>query len=134
MLLADVAYSQSIIGKWKTIDDKTQTALSVIEIYEKDNKYDGKLLEILNILPSHANCEKCAAKIKNKSLLGKEVILDLKQSNPKGYKGKLIDPFSDKSYSCTIKMISNTTIQVTAHMGLPVFGRTQHWVRITEKK
>lgn len=39
--------SQSVIGKWKTIDDETGEAKSVVEIYEKSGKIYGKIVDIL---------------------------------------------------------------------------------------
>ncbi len=41
-------YAQSVIGKWKTFDDKTGDAKSIVEITEKDGKIYGKIIEILN--------------------------------------------------------------------------------------
>lgn len=38
LLITTVFYSQSITGKWKTIDDETGKAKSIIEIYEKSGK------------------------------------------------------------------------------------------------
>lgn len=45
--LALTMQSQSVIGKWKTIDDETGEAKSVVEIYEKSGKVYGKVVEIL---------------------------------------------------------------------------------------
>ncbi len=36
------AHSQTVIGKWKTIDDETGKAKSIVEIYEKSGKYMEK--------------------------------------------------------------------------------------------
>jgi hypothetical protein len=37
---------QSIIGKWKTIDDNTGEERSVVEIYEKGGKVYGKIIKL----------------------------------------------------------------------------------------
>ena len=39
--------AQSIFGKWKTIDDDTGEAKSIVEIYELDGKAYAKVVEIL---------------------------------------------------------------------------------------
>jgi hypothetical protein len=36
-----------VTGKWKTIDDQTGEAKSIIEIYEKGGKVYGKVVDIL---------------------------------------------------------------------------------------
>ncbi len=42
------AQNQTVIGKWKTIDDETGKAKSIVEIYEKSGKIYGKVIEILD--------------------------------------------------------------------------------------
>lgn len=133
ILFPCVIFAQSIEGKWKTIDTKTQKELSIIEIYKVNDQYYGKLLEIIHVLSSHADCEKCSAKIKNKSLIGKNVIVKMKK-NGSEYKGNLIDPFSDKSYTCEIKVLSNSLLEINVYSVLSIFGRTQIWKRITDNK
>jgi uncharacterized protein YhfF len=39
-----------VTGKWKTIDDQTGEAKSIIEIYEKGGKVYGKVVDILALL------------------------------------------------------------------------------------
>jgi uncharacterized protein (DUF2147 family) len=124
-------FSQSIEGKWRTIDAETQKELSIIEIYKKNNQYYGKLIKILNVLSSHADCEKCSAKIKNNSLIGKDVIVKMSKNNSQ-YKGKLIDPFSDKSYNCIIDVISNSSLEIKVYSMFPLFGRTQNWIKYSK--
>ena len=46
-LISSTIFSQSVIGKWKTIDDNSGKAKSVVEIYEEDGKVYGKVVEIL---------------------------------------------------------------------------------------
>ena len=45
--------AQDVIGKWKTIDDDTGEAKSIVEIYKQDGKIYGKVVEILD--PSKKN-------------------------------------------------------------------------------
>jgi uncharacterized protein (DUF2147 family) len=129
ILVTFTSNAQSIIGKWKSIDSNSQKEMAIIEIYQKDNKYYAKLKEILNVNKSHAECKECAAKIKNKSLLGKLIIKDLVKSTIDYNSGILIDPFSDKQYNCEIKFIGENKLKVRAFTGFYLFGKTQYWVR-----
>jgi hypothetical protein len=47
-----------IEGKWKTIDDETKQAKSIVEIYKKGDKYYGKISQLL-IKPANPNCTAC---------------------------------------------------------------------------
>lgn len=124
--------AQTIVGKWKTIDEKSLKEMAVVEIYKQDNKYFAKLIEILNVNKSHSSCPDCSAKIKNKSLLGKIIVKDLQLDKEENQysSGTLIDPFSDKNYSCIIKNIDKNKIKVRAYSGFYLFGKTQTWIRM----
>ncbi|MCK5402446.1 MAG: DUF2147 domain-containing protein, partial [Flavobacteriaceae bacterium] len=39
--------SQSIFGKWKTVDGETGEEKSIVEIYEEKGKVFGKVVDIL---------------------------------------------------------------------------------------
>ena len=58
-LLVGVAISAQIEGKWKTIDDETGKAKSIVEIFKKnDGKYYGKIQQLMQ-KPTNDNCVKC---------------------------------------------------------------------------
>jgi hypothetical protein len=71
--------AQSVIGKWKTIDDETGEAKSVVEIYEKSGKIYGKITEILRENHKKDVCVKCEGAEKNKPILGMTIINGLKK-------------------------------------------------------
>jgi hypothetical protein len=54
--------SQTVLGKWKTIDDETGQPKSIVEIYEKSGKIYGKIVEILNPEKRKSVCSKCSRK------------------------------------------------------------------------
>ena len=37
-----MSFSQTILGKWKTIDDETGVEKSIVEIFEKQGKFMAK--------------------------------------------------------------------------------------------
>jgi len=39
--------AQSVLGKWHSIDPDTGAKESIIEVYEKGDKIDGKIIQIL---------------------------------------------------------------------------------------
>jgi hypothetical protein len=49
VLFVSFSFAQKgIIGKWKTIDDETGKAVSVVEIFENHGKIYGKVVEVIN--------------------------------------------------------------------------------------
>ncbi len=49
--------AQSIIGKWKTIDDETGKEKSIVEIYERNGKVYGKIIELINPKQNNPLCD-----------------------------------------------------------------------------
>ncbi len=126
------AFAQApIVGKWKTIDDKTKEAKSIVEIFEKEGKYYGKVIELF--IKEGANpkptCDQCAADDprKDQPTLGMEVIQGLVPDGDKFSGGTILDPKDGKVYKCKLWR-EGDTLQVRA--SILVLYRTQTWLLV----
>ncbi len=128
--IATSAQSHSVIGKWKTIDDETGKPLSIVEVFEKNHKVYGKVLEILNPVNRNRVCEKCSGEDSNKPILGLTVIKGLTKVGDEYTKGKILDPKNGKLYSCYITLENQDKLKVRGYIGISLFGRTQYWIRM----
>lgn len=128
--IATTAQSHSVIGKWKTIDDETGKPLSIVEVFEKNHKVYGKVLEILNSANRNRVCEKCSGEDSNKPILGLTVIKGLTKVGNEYTKGKILDPKNGKLYSCYITLENQDKLKVRGYIGISLFGRTQYWIRM----
>jgi len=64
-------FSQSITGRWKTIDPFTNKPSSVVEIYFKGGKLYGNLVKIKDVEnPEKAICKDCPGQWKDKPIIG----------------------------------------------------------------
>ena len=125
-LLVGVAISAQIEGKWKTIDDETGKAKSIVEIFKKDDgKYYGKIQQLMQ-KPTNDNCVKCKDDRKNKPLIGLEIIRGLEKDGDEFTGGTITDPKNGKTYKCTITRDGNK-LNVRGYIGFSVIGRTQVW-------
>ncbi|SEP35290.1 Uncharacterized conserved protein, DUF2147 family [Flavobacterium sp. CF108] len=122
--------AQSVIGKWKTIDDETGEAKSVVEIYEKSGKIYGKITEILRENHKKDVCVKCEGTEKNKPILGMTIINGLKKDGAEYNGGTILDPTSGKKYKCYISLDSADKLKLRGYVGISIMGRTQYWTRI----
>ncbi|NVK51529.1 MAG: DUF2147 domain-containing protein [Flavobacteriaceae bacterium] len=130
MLSSTLSFSQSIIGKWKSIDEKTGKDESIIEIYFEKGKYYGKIIQLLNPEKKGAICEKCTGKNKNKSIKGLVIINGLKKNGNEWSGGKVLDPKNGKEYKCFITFKDKNTLKLRGYIGFSVFGRTTYWYRV----
>lgn len=128
--LSFTANAQSILGKWKTIDDKTGKAKSIVEIYQHKGKIYAKIVEILDKKLKDVKCTKCSGKDKNKPLIGLVVIKGLKKSGNEWKGGTILDPKSGKKYKCYITLESKNKLKVRGFIGFALIGRTQYWYRV----
>lgn len=127
-LFSVMSFAQ-IEGKWKTIDDETKQAKSIVEIYKKsDGKYYGKVSQLL-IKPADPNCTSCKDDRKGKPILGLEIIRGLAKDGDEFTGGTITDPKTGKTYKCTITK-SGDKLNVRGYMGVSILGRTQVWQKV----
>lgn len=122
--------SQSVLGKWKTIDDETGQAKAIVEIYEKSGKIYGKIDEILNPIHKKSVCNNCSGEDKNKPILGMVIIKGLKKNGTIYESGKILEPKSGRMYSCSIELLEKDKLKIHGYILIPLLGRTQYWYRI----
>jgi len=122
--------AQSATGKWKTIDDQTGEAKSIVEIYEKDGKIYGKVVEILNPAKKDSKCIDCKGADKDKPILGLTIIKGLSKDGKEWSGGQILDPNNGKLYKCSITHNGKDKLNVRGYIGISLLGRTQTWHRV----
>ena len=132
LLFSTVSFSQSILGKWKSIDEETNKDESIIEIYQEKGEYYGKIIQLINPKTKDPVCENCKGKNKNKLIVGLVIINGLKKDGNEWSGGKVLDPKNGKEYKCYITLKDNNTMKLRGYIGFSVFGRTAYWYRVTK--
>lgn len=126
-----IVNSQSILGKWKTVDDETGEEKSIVEIYEKDGKVFGKIVEIFDSKKRDLSCIYCEGEDYNKPILGLNIIKDMEKIANNSYKkGTITDPQNGKTYRCHLALEDKDTLQVRGYIAF--FYETQYWKRVKE--
>ncbi|MEM1134754.1 MAG: DUF2147 domain-containing protein [Bacteroidota bacterium] len=130
LIISSLAYSQSPIGKWKTIDDETGKEKSVVEIYEKEGKLFGKIDRLIEPDEENPICEECPKNDDryNKPVLGMEIIRDLSKDGEEWEDGTVLDPEKGKIYDCKIWLEDDETLKLRGYVAF--FYRTQTWYKV----
>lgn len=123
--------NNSITGKWKTIDDETGEAKSVVSIYEKEGKYYGKIVKLFRAPDQDPDpvCNECPEddpRYKEK-ILGMEIIKDLRKDEEEYVGGTVLKPDEGKIYNCKM-WLENGKLKVRGYWGF--LYRTQTWTRV----
>ncbi|KQS45865.1 hypothetical protein ASG38_14725 [Flavobacterium sp. Leaf359] len=122
--------AQSVTGRWKTFDDETGAAKSIVEIYEKNDKIYGKVVEILEKGKEDKTCEKCKGSKKDKPIKGLVIIEGLSKNDDTWEGGTILDPKNGKEYKCHINLENKDKLKVRGYIGFSLLGRTQYWTRV----
>lgn len=121
----------SIVGKWKTIDDETNKVKSIVEISEKSGKLYGKIIKLITEPGEDPDpvCKVCPDDRKDQNVVGMEIIRALEKDDDKweGDEG-ILDPNNGKLYDCKIWLESKDKLAVRGYIGF--FYRTQYWYRV----
>jgi uncharacterized protein (DUF2147 family) len=131
LFLAGSLWAGSPVGKWKTFDDETKEAKSIVEIYEVEGKFEGRVVQILTPGEENKICEKCPGENKNKPINGMIILRDLTAGDGEYSGGSILDPNNGKIYSCKIMVEDEgSKLKVRGFLGFALLGRTQYWHRV----
>jgi uncharacterized protein (DUF2147 family) len=126
------AFSQvsSIVGSWKTIDDKTGEEKSIVRIYKATNgKYYGKIEKLFK--DADKKCSLCTDSNKDKPILGMVIITEMKEKGDKLDGGFILDPANGEKYYVTITCDKETgKLKLRGSLDkFGMLGRNQYWVK-----
>lgn len=124
------ASGQAILGKWKTIDDETGEEKSIVEIYKKNDKIYGKIIDIMDASKRDSSCDKCEGDDYNKPVLGLVIIKDMEANGSVFKNGTITNPEDGKVYTCRLKLDDNDLNRLQVRGYIAFFYKTQYWVRV----
>lgn len=118
-----------IIGKWKSVDDESREAKSIVEIYVLEGKINGKILKTFpkegdDPDPICDECDEDDPRYKQK-IIGMEIIQKMEKDGDEYSGGKILDPENGNIYRCKIWREKNK-LYVRGYLGF--FYRTQEWL------
>ena len=127
-----VAASESPVGTWLSIDDKTRQERSIITITEENGELKGvveKLFDQPGDDPAHL-CKECKGERKDKPIIGMTILWGLKKDGDMWAGGEILDPKNGKIYRCKMTLSGDgKSLNVRGFIGISLLGRTQTWLR-----
>lgn len=123
------AQADTPVGLWKTIDDDTKEAKSLIRISESGGQLSGKVEKILTDKPD-AICEQCSGDLKDKPIRGMTILRGHKKADDWWEGGTILDPANGKVYKSQLRTLEGgKKLEVRGYIGISLLGRSQTWVR-----
>jgi uncharacterized protein (DUF2147 family) len=127
---AQAANSPSPVGRWKTVDDATGKVKSIVAIREENGKLYGTIEKLFDPPVPHPTCYLCTGELKDRPLVGLQILRDFAPDGSQWSGGQVLDPESGRIYRASISVdASGKTLRLHGYFVLPVLGRTEHWQR-----
>ncbi len=117
------ALPADIVGVWDTGDG------AHVEIYERDGKYHGKFVLFYDEPPAGGvDAENPDPALRDRPLLGADLILNFEFNGKKWKKGRLYNPENGKQYKADLEL-RDGVLKVRGWIGMRLIGRTVEWTR-----
>lgn len=125
--LVIASHASSFEGLWYT-----NNAESIVQIRKNGETFEGKIVWLKKPLDAAGNPHRDALNPnkyqRHNMIQGLTILKDFQLSKGILKKGKVYDPESGKTYSCTMKIINNR-LEVHGYIGVSLLGRTEKWDR-----
>jgi uncharacterized protein (DUF2147 family) len=126
------AEAQTAAGLWKTFGDHAGEAESLVRIIERNGEFEGRV-EVVFSPPSpiaNPRCDLCPGELKDKPVVGLRILKGLRRDGDTYSGGEILDPDDGKVYKCDLRLTQGgRKLEVRGYIGIPLFGRTQRWLR-----
>jgi uncharacterized protein (DUF2147 family) len=126
--------SDAILGVWESGSGKAR-----VKIDKAAEKFTGRIVWLRE--PNNdegkpkTDKNNPDEKLRSTPLLGYRMLRDFQYKGGKTWEeGTIYDPENGSTYSCTIKMTDENTLDVRGFIGVSLFGRTDVWKRVQLKK
>ncbi len=122
---------QTVLGKWKTIDDRNGNTKAIVKLYMEDGLLYGNILKILEEGRENAICVKCKGDKKDKPIVGMTIIDGFEKNNRGEYKGStLFDPEQAMTFRGKVWLNPDNPDRLMVRGYLAFLYRTQTWHRV----
>jgi len=119
---------EDIIGIWLTKGDEP----AKIQIFKIGDAYYGKIVWLQNPTADgklRLDVNNSDKSKRNREIIGLQILKDFRFEDNEWSGGKIYDPESGKTYSCTLSLTDKATLTVRGYIGISLLGRTEIWTR-----
>lgn len=138
LILTTISFSakEDAFGTWITEPSSGGTNRIIVEVYEKNNKVYGKILQLTERFDEKGELKKDVnnpdKSKQSRTLEGIDFVSGFTYNENSGYyeNGKIYNPAEGKTYSCYMLLQKDGTLYVKGHIpGFPFLGKSQIWKR-----
>jgi uncharacterized protein (DUF2147 family) len=125
------ADTMPVEGQWRTIDDDTGEAMSIVRIWVENDEMQGQIVTILDPAEPDPRCTECRGQRNNQPIEGMTFLWGLSRDDDEWTGGRILDPATGREYRARVRLIENgEKLEVRGFVGIALIGRTQIWERV----
>lgn len=120
----------SPVGVWRVLDQDDHTPLALVQVYERDAEYLGRVVKTFASEAAPLRCGACRGALHDQPLLGMLILHSLRRSGDHFADGELLDPETGHTYHCVVHVRDHgQTLYLRGYVATVWLGATQIWVR-----
>jgi uncharacterized protein (DUF2147 family) len=133
--IQDTKDGDRLLGVWEP-----STGRARVKVEKIGTKYYGKIVWLKEPTDPETNQPKTDKNnpdpgLRNVPLKGYRMLKDfVYKGKDEWADGTIYDPLNGSTYSCTIKMTDENTLEIRGYIGVSALGRTDIWKRLVVKK
>ena len=115
----------SPVGRWKTVDDETGRAKSIVRLFIENNELKGVVDSLIPQpdRPPDPVCEKCTGDRKGKRVRDMTILWGMHKNGSTWESGRVLDPNNGKIYRCKITVAENgKSLTIRGFIGFSLLG------------
>lgn len=105
-----------------------------IELYKSGQKMMGRVVWAVPEKRDRLDPKNPDQALRSRRIVGSTIFSDFVYAGGRWVDGKVYDPDSGRTYSCTMELIDASTLSVHGYIGLPILGRSEKFTRFSEEK
>lgn len=120
------------VGLWKTIDDHSHKPRALVRISESHGVLSGRIIRLFRAPGQDPapRCADCRGKRHDQPVLGMKILWGFRRDGGRWQDGRILDPETGKIYRCRLRVSDDgEKLRLRGYIGLPLFGRSQTWLR-----
>jgi uncharacterized protein (DUF2147 family) len=131
----DTKDGDRLLGVWEPSNGRAR-----VKVEKIGSKYYGKIVWLKEPIDPETNQPKTDKNnpdpsLRNVPLKGYRMLKDfVYKGKDEWADGTIYDPLNGSTYSCTIKMTDENTLEIRGYIGVSALGRTDIWKRLVVKK
>ncbi|MFN8713086.1 MAG: DUF2147 domain-containing protein [Bacteroidota bacterium] len=133
--IQDTKDGDRLLGVWEPSNGRAR-----VKVEKIGTKYYGKIVWLKEPTDPETNQPKTDKNnpdpgLRNVPLKGYRMLKDfVYKGKDEWADGTIYDPLNGSTYSCTIKMTDENTLEIRGYIGVSALGRTDIWKRLVVKK